>query len=479
MPNATLWHMRSLTPHFVDDVQIEVQAIDEMLEYDLSYLNFDEKTRTLVALVGTQTHQFHRAADIAALAVERGAQAIIGGPHPMTCDTSELQRKGISFSLAEAELVWLQILKDAIKKELAPVYGREQRWQQELNPPVVDPPPPGHLKRYIMPMLGIYPARGCPFRCDFCSVIKVAGNKVRTQPIDTTLESIRRAKAAGVKTIVFTSDNFNKYSEAPQLLDAMVRENLQVSFFAQCDTQIVRQEGLIEKMSRAGCKFFMVGAESFDRETLLKAKKTQNHPDQYAEIVRLCRKYGIAPYFSNIIGFPGDTREKVKEHVRQLKLIGPSASWFYIMTPGPGTEQYDNFMSEGLITEKNLDRFDATYPTWRHPHFSHKVWIDLLYECYAEFYSAPATLYRLYQAWRAGVSPAVSLHSLGYSALCRLKARQRVHPMIGGIRRFCRDHADEYILRRKKTFGHELFPLPQSLSVPQADIVFQNIPDKK
>lgn len=47
-----------------------------------------------------------------------------------------------------------------------------------------------------MPLLGIYPARGCPYVCNFCSVIKLAGRAVRSQPVETTLASLRAAKAA-------------------------------------------------------------------------------------------------------------------------------------------------------------------------------------------------------------------------------------------------------------------------------------------
>jgi hypothetical protein len=54
--------------------------------------------------------------------------SIIGGPHPMTCDTTILQGRGVSFALAEAEIIWPAILADAMEGELRPVYGAAQRW---------------------------------------------------------------------------------------------------------------------------------------------------------------------------------------------------------------------------------------------------------------------------------------------------------------------------------------------------------------
>src|SRR5262245_46090252 len=157
MPNATVRYMTSLTPPQIGDAACPVESIDEYVQTDLDYLKTLEPTpgtRTLVALVGVQSHQYHRALDLAALAISRGCLAVIGGPHPMTCDTSEAQGRGPAFALSEAELVWLQILEDAARGELAAVYGGEQRWQARLEAPVVIPPPRKELKRYVVPLLG-------------------------------------------------------------------------------------------------------------------------------------------------------------------------------------------------------------------------------------------------------------------------------------------------------------------------------------
>ena len=271
MPNSTVPYVRSMTPAELGGTQVEVHTIDEYVHTDLGYLSLLRRARggrTLLALVGVQSHQFHRALDLAAYARRNGCMAVIGGPHVMTCDTSMLHGRGVSFALAEAELVWREILEDAAGGELRPVYGAEGRWQQELEAPVVVPPGRRDLGRYVIPMLGLYPARGCPFTCNFCSVIKIAGRRIRSQSIDTTLASLRAAKAAGVRMIMFTSDNFNKYPEAEELLAAMAKERLGLKFFVQCDTQIARQEQLVALLAKAGCFQMFVGVESFSRQTL-------------------------------------------------------------------------------------------------------------------------------------------------------------------------------------------------------------------
>jgi len=479
MPNSTVPHVRSMTPEGLGGAQVEVHTIDEYVHTDLGYLSLLDRPRsgrTLLALVGVQSHQFHRALDLAAYARRNGCMAVIGGPHVMTCDTSMLHGRGVSFALAEAELLWRDILEDAVGGELRPVYGADGRWQQELEAPVVVPPGRQDLRRYVIPMLGLYPARGCPFTCNFCSVIKIAGRRIRSQNIATTLSSLHAAKQAGVRSIMFTSDNFNKYPEAEALLSAIVEERLGLNFFVQCDTQIARQEGLVALLARAGCLSMFVGVESFNRQTLLAAHKGQNRPEVYRDIVRLCREHRISSHFSNIIGFPQDTEREVHEHLEALREMGPTWASFYILCPIPGTEQYDDFMARELISEKNLDRFDTTCLTWLHPHFSREQLAGLLFRCYRKFYSSGHALRNLIHLGRH--RKRMLAESVGIAAMSlfnRYCAWRRMHPMSGGVMSVRRDRVDDLLSLRRAGFGFDLVPLPRSLQLSAADSVLNRV----
>jgi hypothetical protein len=473
MPNSTVPYIRSMTPQEIDGKPVEIHTIDEYVHTDLNYFSLLMKTagaETLLALVGVQSHQFQRALDLAAYARKRGCLVVIGGPHPMTCDTTMLHERGVSFALAEAELIWPTILRDALGGELQPVYGAEQRWQRELDAPVIVPPSEQDLRRYFMSMLGLYPARGCPFVCNYCSVIKIAGRTVRSQSIETTIASLKAAKAAGVKLIMFTSDNFNKYAKAEELLNAMIEEHINLPFLVQCDTQVAKQEKLVELLSRAGCFQMFLGVESFNRETLLAAHKSQNRPELYLNILQLCRRYRIYSHFSTIIGFPPDTATGIGRHIETLCELSPTWASFYILCPIPGTEQYDEFLASGLITENNLDRFDCTRLTWQHPSLSRAELQSLMFRGYREFESLAhtgANLRRLY--YKRGGFLSEALTSLGYTAFNRFSALRQSHPMSGGVKRKRLDHVNDFLHLRKHLFGFELAPLPQSLPLPQAD----------
>lgn len=473
MPNSTVPHLRSMTPPGLRGSPVEVHTVDEYVHTDLDYLKHlrgSPGRGTLVSVVGVQSHQLHRALDLAAYARRNGCMTVVGGPHPMTCDTSALPGRGVSFATAEAELVWPDILDDAAAGGLRPVYGQGRRWQPELDATVIVPPSEKDMRRYVIPMLGLYPARGCPFVCNYCSVIKIAGRRLRTQSVETTVRSLRAAKAAGIRMVMFVTDNFNKYAEAEDLLRAMIEERLGMSFFVQCDTQIVKQEGLVELLARAGCFEIFLGVESFDRDTLLAARKGHNRPELYSDIVELCRAHGIHSHFSNILGFPGDTAAGVERHVETLCELSPVEASFYVLCPIPGTEQYDEFLRDGLIFERNLDRFDGTVLTWKHPNLSAAELDSLLFRAYARFYSlkhVAGGIRRLRPG--AGGRYAKALSMLGRAAFHRHCARRRTHPMSGGVKRVRLDSELDYAELRRTTFGFDYAPLPRSLQLSEED----------
>jgi radical SAM superfamily enzyme YgiQ (UPF0313 family) len=462
MPNGTLPHLRSLTPARLEETDLDVYSVDECVEARTDYLRLLDsgRTRTLVALVGVQSHQAHRALDLGLMALRHGGLVVMGGPHALTCATDEFRASGISVAGAEAEDVWHDILRDAANGFLRSRYDRAQG--QRLLPQPVIAPSRDQLTRYVVPMMGLYPARGCPFRCTFCSVPQIAGNRVTAEPIDVTLESLRRAKSAGVRVILFTSDNFNKYSDAPALLRRMSAEKLDIPFMVQCDAQIARQPDLVALLRRAGCFQMFVGVESSNRHTLRMIRKYHNDPTCYRTIVQLCAEHGIASHFSNIIGFPWEKATDISARIIELETeLRPDWASFFILCPMPGTVQYEEFRRTGVIYERNLDRFDGVNLTWHHPELSASDLHAALFAAYRRFYRVGLTVPRVRQV--PGVAD--KLQRLGAQLFHLFCGFARYHPLSGGVKRVKLDHEDHYVVAREAALGDRYLPLPTSLLV--------------
>jgi radical SAM superfamily enzyme YgiQ (UPF0313 family) len=181
----------------------------------------------------------------------------------------------------------------------------------------------------------------------------------------------------------------------------------------------------------------------------------------------MCREAGISTHYSNIVGFPSDTRAGIKDHVEQLREIRPDFASFYLLTPIPGTDQYDDFIDAGWINETNLDRFDGQCVTWQHPNLDRRSLEELLFNAYLDFYTGRQILKNMagsLRSWR----PWPLCIGFGLPVVSWISAKRELHPMSGGIGKVRVDKADQYIPLRKQLFGFDYTPLPSSLPLPES-----------
>jgi hypothetical protein len=135
------------------------------------------------------------------------------------------------------------------------------------------------------------------------------------------------------------------------------------------------------------------------------------------------------------------------------------------------TYHFAHFIAEdrGVVrAETNLDRFDTTCLTWRHPRLSRERLSQLLFRCYREFFSSRHALHNLRnQRVRVGRRRIPEMMgNLAMSMFVRYCTWRRTHPMSGGMRRVRLDRAADYLSLRKKAYGFELAPLPRSMQLP-------------
>jgi radical SAM superfamily enzyme YgiQ (UPF0313 family) len=201
----------------------------------------------------------------------------------------------------------------------------------------------------------------------------------------------------------------------------------------------------------------------------LAAHKAQNHPETYGEIVRLCRENHVATHFSNIIGFPGDTAADVREQFGILQSLQPDLTSFYILTPVPGTDQYEDFLSAGWITERNLDRFDAQTSTWSHDVMDASELESLLFDCYRRFYSSRRISRSFAKNMRSPHFFTDFIPTTAVTLFHQYCAWKRVHPMSGGIGRVRRDSVADYMHLRRARYDIDLAPLPRGLELSKSD----------
>lgn len=181
---------------------------------------------------------------------------------------------------------------------------------------------------------------GCPFRCNFCGVLSVYGNRQKTASPERTagaLEYLQRT--FGVDSIQFYDNNFFLGEDhTVELCGRLAPLNLHWWCEGRVDILLRYSDSTWQKLRRSGCRMIFCGAESGSDRALQQMEK-QLTTAQTVELARRARSYGIIPEFSFVLGNPERPREEAAETVRfiyQLKEVNPDCEIIlYHYTPTP------------------------------------------------------------------------------------------------------------------------------------------------
>jgi radical SAM superfamily enzyme YgiQ (UPF0313 family) len=395
LPSNTLACLTSLTQDLAKrevlgpDIELQIEIFDDTVEKipikKIIRSNRLPVRRTVVALVGVQSNQFPRAADLARKFREGGVQVLIGGFHVsgtlalspgITQEIQELLDIGVSVVKGEVEETWGDILRDACDDTLKPVYDFLDRkpdlYHQPI--PIVDRK---YLHRFITSNFGtIDCSRGCPFNCSFCTIINVQGKEMRVRSPEMLGRTLRENyRTHKIHFYFFTDDNFARNSCWREMLGMLIKlreeEGIPIRFMIQVDTQSHKIPDFVSLAARAGCTQVFIGMESINPKNLKAAGKMQNHVQDYRDLIAAWHNAKIATHVAYIFGFPFDTPESIQEDVRRLQSeLGVEQASFFMLTPLPGSKDHARMVQAGESMHPDLNDYDSFHETIRHPNFA-------------------------------------------------------------------------------------------------------------
>jgi radical SAM superfamily enzyme YgiQ (UPF0313 family) len=412
LPSNTLACLSSLTGDVAGrrllggDVRVETELYDDTIQAipvrRIIRSNRLPYRRTVVALVGVQSNQFPRAADLARKFRAGGLQVLIGGFHVsgtlalfsgITGEIQELIDAGVTVVKGEVEETWGDLLRDAVEDRLQPIYDfldcKPDLYAKPI--PIIDRK---YLKRFVTSNYGtIDCSRGCPFNCSFCSIINVQGREMRVRSPELLARSLRENyRRYKVCFYFFTDDNFARNTCWREIFQMLARlreeEHIPIRFMIQVDTQSHKIANFVSLAARAGCTQAFIGMESINPENLKAAGKTQNKVQDYKDLIGAWHKAKIATHVAYIFGFPHDTPESIQEDVRRLQgeLAVEQAS-FFILTPVPGSRDHVRMVESGEPLNPDLNTYDSFHETVRHPNFAPGELAASYRDAWKNFYS--------------------------------------------------------------------------------------------
>jgi len=198
--------------------------------------------------------------------------------------------------------------------------------------------PLGRYRALGLP-ISLTTSRGCPYKCIFCVGRKMVGATVRYHSIDRVVAELEDLAHLNFKQINIADDLFTaNQKHCLAVCEEMIRRKIDINWtsFARVDTV---SENLLTKMKAAGCTAISFGIESANAG-ILKTIKKGITVQQVVEAVRMCRRVGIRPYASFILGLPGETPDTIKESAALAAKLQQEglAYGFHVLAPFPGTE---------------------------------------------------------------------------------------------------------------------------------------------
>ena len=385
------------------DVAIEYQAFDEpnmLVPVEKLIKEMKAADGALLCLVGVQSNQFPRAMHIAHRFRKAGIPVAIGGFHVSGClsmlkeipaDIQEAIDIGCIIFAGEAEDGRYEaLLKEVWAGTAKSVYN----YMKDLPNLAGEPVP--FLPDYVIDRIaGTYATldsgRGCPYQCSFCSIINVQGRVSRWRTPDDVEAVIRENYARGVRRFFFTDDNFARNKDWEHVLDRLIKlreeDRLNFKFVIQADALAHRNEGFIEKATRAGCHWVYIGLENINPENLIAAKKRQNKIWEYRKMLQIWKKHGVMVYAGYITGFPFDSRETILRDLEILKReLAIEVVEIFYLTPLPGSEDHQRLTNEGIWMDPDMNKYSLSERVTHHTKMSDEEWERAYHEAWKSYY---------------------------------------------------------------------------------------------
>ena len=201
-------------------------------------------------------------------------------------------------------------------------------------------------------------SRGCPYNCVFCSIHQTMGYKWRAHSTEYVLNHIKFIKEKfAVTHLHFEDDNLTLDRERfKKIIDGLIKLGAAITWDTpngvRADTL---DEEVLKRCKTSGCVYIIMGVESGDRQVLDNIIGKRLSLKKVEEVSRICSKIKLNLEAFFVIGFPGETKNNIKNTLLfALKLQFKYGVYpiLFIATPLPGTKLYDICLKNGYIQKE-------------------------------------------------------------------------------------------------------------------------------
>jgi hypothetical protein len=263
----------------------------------------------------------------------------------------------------DGDVVWARVLADLLRGTAQETYEGGKISADQFVPARWDLAP---RDRYMW--ASVQTVRGCPKFCSFCSVWRTDGQKPRQRSSDVVMGEIVQLRRIGYRFIALADDNFYPVtltdiqlaekqgnaervaelkamrSERFELMEKMAKLPDDMAFFTQITMEAGEDTQFLDAMSNARIRGALVGVESITEEGLKSVFKNFNSAGgKLATRLKTFKEHGVHVLGSFIFGLATDRKDTFAATAALAKEADLTFAQFVIMTPFPGTVDFDRW----------------------------------------------------------------------------------------------------------------------------------------
>lgn len=238
----------------------------------------------------------------------------------------------------------------------------------------------------------IMTARGCAYRCTFCSWAQMLyRGKLRLRSVSNVIEEIKwLIRKYELQELFIDSDTFTCPKRwVCDFCDELIRNKIRIVWGCNGRVDNVDYQ-MLKLMKLAGCRIIKFGVESASQKTLDAIKKGYTI-DQVREAFRLCDKVGIMTHATVMFGFPWETRQDILATINFVRQLNPYEAQFSLLLAYPGTRLFDEAKKNGWLRfpEGKWEKYDMSLPTLESPYVSSEEIVSLYISAWKKTYFRP------------------------------------------------------------------------------------------
>lgn len=231
---------------------------------------------------------------------------------------------------------------------------------------LVDQYRPSYFFLYHERPYSVEMARGCIYRCNFCSVHQFHKGQYRVQGNERTLHELSSLPKGSwvnfVDDLAIQDPPASQRRGYPEIMDPSERLAEQVAelnlgqrYWMQVRADnVVRNPRKFEKWAKAGLDTVLVGLESFDQADLNSVSKGSKSNDN-ERAVEILHEFGVRIWGAVLVfqNWAEHNFDNLKSKIMEHNIEFPQ---FTILTPLPGTGQWDE--TKDRLIAKEYEFFD-------------------------------------------------------------------------------------------------------------------------